>query len=99
MLFNSLEFAIFFPIVSGLYFLLPYRHRTLLLLVSSCVFYMAFIPAYVLILAVTIFIDYGAGIWLEKTFDERRRRLLLVGSICATCAVLFVFKYFAFFVG
>ena len=96
MLFNSLEFAIFFPIVAVLYFLLPYRHRIVHLLVASCVFYMAFIPAYILILAITILIDYFAGIWLERT-EGKTRRLLLVTSIIATCIVLFVFKYFYFF--
>lgn len=97
MLFNSLEFAVFFPVVAILYFLLPQRQRTVLLLVSSCIFYMAFIPAYVLILAITILIDYFAGIWLERT-EGRQRRLLLLVSIVATCAVLFVFKYFYFVV-
>jgi D-alanyl-lipoteichoic acid acyltransferase DltB (MBOAT superfamily) len=97
MLFNSLEFAIFFPVVAALYFLLPQRHRTLLLLVSSCVFYMAFIPAYIVILGITILIDYSAGIWLERTVKPRARRLLLLVSIVATCTVLFVFKYFYFF--
>jgi len=96
MLFNSLEFAIFFPIVAALYFLLPQRHRIGLLLVSSCVFYMAFIPAYIAILGLTILIDYCAGIWLEKTKTDRARRLLLLVSIIATCTVLFVFKYFYF---
>ena len=71
MLFNSLEFAIFFPVVVVLYFLPPHRARTLLLLVASCVFYMAFIPAYILILALTIVIDYFAGIWLERTHRKR----------------------------
>ena len=64
--FNSLEFAIFFPLVATLYFLLPQRWRTPMLLVASCVFYMAFIPAYILILAVTILIDYTAGIYLVR---------------------------------
>lgn len=98
MLFNSLEFAIFFPIVAALYFWLPQRRRVVLLLVSSCVFYMAFIPAYIAILGVTILIDYSAGIWLERTLDPKRRRLLLLASIVATCTVLFVFKYFYFVV-
>lgn len=96
MLFNSLEFAVFFPVVVALYFLLPQRLRTPLLLVSSCVFYMAFIPAYILILGLTILIDYTAGIYLERT-DGKARRFLLWVSIAATCAVLFVFKYFYFF--
>lgn len=96
MLFNSLEFAIFFPVVAAIYFLLPHRLRTLHLLLASCLFYMAFIPAYILVLAITIIIDYTAGIFLERATGRRRRWLLLV-SVVATCLVLFVFKYFYFF--
>jgi alginate O-acetyltransferase complex protein AlgI len=98
MLFNSLEFAIFFPIVATIYFCLSQRWRTLHLLLCSCAFYMAFIPAYILILAITILIDYAAGIYLERT-QGRRRAWLLGISITATCTVLFVFKYFHFFTG
>lgn len=98
MLFNSLEFAVFFPLVVALYFLISSRWRTPLLLVASCVFYMAFVPAYILILLLTILIDYWAGIYLERT-EGKPRKWLLIGSIVATCAVLFVFKYFAFFTG
>jgi D-alanyl-lipoteichoic acid acyltransferase DltB (MBOAT superfamily) len=97
MLFNSFSFALFFPVVVVLYFAVPARLRTLLLLVASCVFYMAFIPAYILILALTIAIDYAAGIWLEQAQGAARRAILTV-SIVATCVVLFVFKYFHFFV-
>jgi alginate O-acetyltransferase complex protein AlgI len=96
MLFNSLEFAIFFPVVAFLYFLLPYRFRTPLLLASSCIFYMAFIPVYILILFVTILIDYVGAIWLERT-EGRMRKAILWVSIASTCLVLFVFKYFYFF--
>jgi alginate O-acetyltransferase complex protein AlgI len=96
MLFNSLEFAVFFPLVCLLYFTLPDRYRTLLLLVASCIFYMAFVPAYILILGLTIAIDYVAGIFLETTTGSRRRMVLWM-SILATCVVLFVFKYFNFF--
>jgi alginate O-acetyltransferase complex protein AlgI len=95
MLFNSLEFAVFFPLVVALYFLLPHRQRTPMLLVSSCLFYMAFIPAYILILLVTILIDYFAGIYIEQT-TGKKRKLYLIISILSTCAVLVVFKYFYF---
>src|SRR5688572_29160970 len=98
MLFNSIEFAIFFPVVCVLYFTLHHRWQTPLLLVSSCVFYMAFVPVYILILGLTIVIDYAAGIYLEKVSGRAKTVLLLV-SIIATCLVLFVFKYFAFFTG
>ena len=62
MLFNSLQFAVFFPVVTLLYFVLPQRGRVPLLLVASCWFYMAFVPKYILILAVLILVDYTAGL-------------------------------------
>ncbi len=96
MLFNSIEFAFFFPIVTLLYFSLPQRLRTPHLLVSSCVFYMSFVPIYILILATTILIDYVAGILLEKTTGRRRYWLMII-SVVSTCLVLFTFKYFYFF--
>jgi len=98
MLFNSLQFLVFFPAVTALYFLFPHRHRWWLLLLASCLFYMAFIPAYILILAVTILIDYFAGLWLAVPgLPEKRRRTVLSMSILSTCLVLFIFKYFNFF--
>jgi alginate O-acetyltransferase complex protein AlgI len=98
MLFNSLQFAIFFPFVTVIYFLLAHRWRVSWLLVVSCVFYMAFIPAYILILLVTILIDYFAGMYIEKVEGHKKKVLLWV-SILSTCTVLFIFKYFDFFTG
>lgn len=66
MVFNSLQFLVFFGIVTSAYFLLAHRFRWILLLVASCYFYMAFVPIYLVILLVTIIIDYWAGIYLEK---------------------------------
>ncbi len=97
MLFNSLHFLIFFPVVTALYFLLPHKYRWALLLAASCGFYMAFIPVYILILGLTIVIDYVAGIYIEKETNQRRKKQILVVSIISTCLVLFVFKYFNFF--
>ena len=57
---------------------------------------MAFIPIYILVLALTIAIDYTAGLLIEKT-EGRRKKVFLVISILSTCGVLFVFKYFNFF--
>jgi alginate O-acetyltransferase complex protein AlgI len=99
MLFNSLEFFIFFPVVTTLYFLLPRAYRWSLLLIASCVFYMAFIPKYILILFVTITVDFTAGILIEKTPPGRRRRLYLIGSLAVTVAILGFFKYFNFMNG
>jgi D-alanyl-lipoteichoic acid acyltransferase DltB (MBOAT superfamily) len=95
MLFNSLQFAVFFPVVTLLYFLLPHRFRWLLLLTASCMFYMAFIPLYILILAFTIVIDYFAGLWIEGAVGPRRR-LLLLASLIANIGTLALFKYYHF---
>ncbi len=98
MLFNSFEFLLFFPIVTVLYFIVPHRFRWLHLLVASCVFYMFFIPVYILILFFTIIIDYVAGILIERSNGILRKRYLLM-SLVANIGVLAVFKYFNFFIG
>lgn len=95
MLFNSMQFAVFFPIVTAMYFLLPHRHRWLLLLIASCVFYMAFIPAYIAILGLTIVVDYVAALKIAESTGAARR-FYLVLSISVTVLILFVFKYFTF---
>jgi alginate O-acetyltransferase complex protein AlgI len=94
MLFNSIDFLVFFPIVTILFFLLPHRFRWFLLLVSSCVFYMAFVPKYILILGVTIVVDYFLGLSLAKA---KGNKILLTISIITNVGFLFVFKYFNFF--
>ena len=71
MLFNSSSFAVFFPIVTIGYFPLPYRLRWLWLLAASCVSYMAFIPAYILIPAFTIFVDDFAGLLIAPAEGRR----------------------------
>ena len=96
MLFNSIEFLIFFPLVTAIYFLLPHRFRWLHLLAASCVFYMFFIPVYIFILIFTIIIDYIAGIMIENA-EGTRRKMFLVMSLIANIGVLAVFKYFNFF--
>ncbi len=48
MRFNSWQFLLFFPCVTALYYLLPEKFRWALLLIAGGVFYMAFVPAYLL---------------------------------------------------
>lgn len=97
MLFNSFEFLIFFPIVTTLYYILPFKYRWMLLLLASCIFYMFFIPIYILILLVTISIDYYAALLISKS-NPKKKKLYLVISIISTCLVLFIFKYANFFI-
>jgi alginate O-acetyltransferase complex protein AlgI len=95
MLFNSFEFLIFFVAVTSLYFLLPHKYRWALLLLASCIFYMFFVPAYILILFFTITVDYFAGILIENAGGIKRKRYLWL-SLAANISVLAVFKYYNF---
>jgi alginate O-acetyltransferase complex protein AlgI len=98
MLFNSLQFLIFFPVTVIIYFLLPRRVRWLFLLAASCYFYMAFVPKYILILAATIIVDYFAGIYIQKSAGSWRK-FFLICSIVANVGFLAFFKYFNFLAG
>lgn len=99
MLFNSFSFLLFFVIVTTLYYIIPYKPRLFLLLGASCFFYMLFVPEYIIILFVTILIDYIAGIYIEKHQNhKKKKKLYLIISILATCLVLFIFKYYNFFI-
>ena len=95
MVFNSLQFLVFFGIVTLAYFLMAHKYRWLLLLLASCYFYMAFVPIYLGILALTIIIDYFAGILLEQ-HEGRTKKWILALSILANVGVLAIFKYYQF---
>lgn len=96
MLFTSIHYLLFLPIVIALYYALPPRRRWPLLLISSCYFYMAFIPKYILILFLLILIDYTAGLLIEGA-QGRKRKIYLIVSIIANTTLLCIFKYFNFF--
>lgn len=96
MLFNSAEFAIFLPIVLLVFFGLPHRFRWQWLLLSSCVFYMAYIPWFILVIGTTIVIDYFAGIFIAGQHGKMRKYGLII-SLIANIGILFFFKYFNFF--
>jgi len=96
MVFNSLQFLVFFGIVTSAYFLLAHKYRWALLLLASCYFYMAFVPIYLGILGLTIVIDYFAGIYLER-FQGGAKKIFLACSLMANLGVLAIFKYYFFF--
>ena len=96
MLFNSIQFIVFFIVVTLAYFSLSWRGRWMLLLATSCYFYMVFKPVFILILFGTIVIDYYAGIWIEKSPDQKQKKLLLVISLISNIGILAFFKYYDF---
>jgi alginate O-acetyltransferase complex protein AlgI len=78
-----------------LYFIFPYKYRAVFLLTASCIFYMSFIPSYILILFFIIIIDYVAGIMIEKSSSHKKQ--FLIASILSNILLLAFFKYFNFF--
>jgi alginate O-acetyltransferase complex protein AlgI len=99
MLFNSLEFVVFFPLVIGFYFLLPHRFRWILLLVASYIFYMFWRVEYALILLTSTLVDYTCARMMGKWAPEQRskRKPWLWLSLLSNLGILFTFKYFNFF--
>jgi len=97
MLFNSLEFIIFFPIVVAAYFILAPRYRWILLLAASYYFYMCWDYKYIVLIMFSTVVDYFAGILMHRTDKVRLRKLLLSASLTTNLGLLFFFKYFNFF--
>lgn len=97
MLFNSLEFLIFFPVVVTLYFACPYRFRWALLLAASYYFYAAWKPEYLFIIIASTLVDYTVAIQMAKRPERSQRTKFLVMSLFTNLGVLFAFKYFNFF--
>jgi alginate O-acetyltransferase complex protein AlgI len=96
MLFNSLEFLIFLPIVIIIYYILPHKFRWVLLLAASYYFYMAWNPKYIVLIVFSTLVDYFAAILMEKQKNKARRKVFLLISLAANLGLLFLFKYFNF---
>jgi alginate O-acetyltransferase complex protein AlgI len=96
MLFNSLEFLVYFPLVVAVYFLIPHRFRWLWLLGASYWFYMAWRPVYALVLVAITIVDFASGILIDRATTQRAKRGFLTLSIASNLSILFFFKYFNF---
>lgn len=97
MLFNSLAFAVFLPIVFILYWAVPHKFRWPVLLVSSYYFYMSWNPEYVILIFLTTVVSYGAALGIERAKKKRTKRWILLLALGVCLGILFTFKYFNFF--
>ncbi|MCV6628454.1 MAG: MBOAT family protein [Flavobacteriaceae bacterium] len=101
MLFNSLEFAIFLPLVFGLYWFLLQGHlrmQNFLIVLASYLFYGYWDWRFLGLIIFSTVLDYTVGVLLDKTEDTYRRKLLLWVSIVVNLGFLGFFKYYNFFV-
>jgi D-alanyl-lipoteichoic acid acyltransferase DltB (MBOAT superfamily) len=99
MLFNSLDFAVFFPIVFALFWLLQsnLRAQNLLIVVSSYIFYGWWDWRFLALIFFSTIVDYYIGLKLENENSMIRRKAFLAVSLSINLGLLFVFKYYDFF--
>ncbi|MDQ6815766.1 MAG: MBOAT family protein [Bacteroidota bacterium] len=101
MLFNSLQFALFLPVVFILYwFVLPgkLKLQNLLLLAASYFFYSCWDFRFLFLLVFSTLLDYSIGLAIDHTHEIRPRKILLFISIVVNLGFLAAFKYYNFFI-
>lgn len=97
MLFNSLAFAVFLPVVFCIFWVTPQRFRWLVLLISSYYFYMGWNEKYVVLIFLVTVISYLTALLLSGTDKLLLKKLYLWGAAIVSLGILVAFKYFNFF--
>ena len=100
MLFNSIDFAIFLPIVFILYWFVVDKNlklQNLLIVVASYVFYGWWDWRFLSLILFSTLVDYSMGVLLKDEEDKRKRKLFLSISILVNLGLLGFFKYYNFF--
>lgn len=94
MLFNSIIFTIFLPLVFIGYWISPVRIRNVFLLVCSYIFYFSYNPWFLLLLFGTSAFDFWCAKKIQSAKTLNAKRGILVLSVVSNLSVLFAFKYF-----
>ena len=98
MLFNSLDYILFLGIAVAGFWLLA-RHaqlRIVFIFLASCLFYMAWHPAYIVLILGSTVVDYVVGLRIHATENEKARKRWLIVSLVSNLGLLGLFKYFNF---
>ena len=110
MLFNSIEFALFLPIVFLIYWAIGYAHindrlklrlQNAFVLIASYVFYGWWDWRFLLLIAFTSFCSWGSGLLIGAQNSEQKpksAKAWMVANIILNLGILAVFKYYDFFV-
>jgi len=96
MLFNSVKFIVFFPIVVCFYFALPHRFRWCILLIASYYFYMCWKTEYAILIMASTASVYFAAIQIEKQKKQLHKKIYFISGLFINLGILFLFKYFNF---
>ncbi len=98
MLFNSFSFLVFLPLVLIAFYATPKQWRYVILLAASYFFYGSWNPIYLLLIAFSTLVDYWAGLNIYNQNEAYQKKRWLWLSIITNLSLLFVFKYFNFFI-
>lgn len=98
MLFNSVQYILFLPLCVVLYYLVPQRWRNLFLLAASYYFYMCWVPQYALLMAASTVTTWLCGFFVDQAKQGPLRKAALAFNIAVNLGILFLFKYYNFFV-
>lgn len=104
MLFNSINFMIFFPIVVLIYFIIPDKVKYIWLLAASYFFYMCWNAKYIILIFASTVITYVSGLLIDKVKDtdykiltqNGLKKVIVFGSVIINLSILFYFKYINF---
>ena len=97
MVFSSSIFLwLFLPVVLVLYYLAQERWRNVLLLAASLFFYAWGEPVYILLMVVSILINYMFGCIMERTEGGTKKKFWLITAVVLNLGMLGVFKYAGF---
>ena len=99
MLFSSITFLfLFLPIMLAVYYIAPPQWKNLLLLAGSLIFYAWGEPVYIILMILSILLNYFCGMDIEnKSENEAKAKRSLVFAITVNIVLLVFFKYFGFF--
>lgn len=99
MIFNSIDFLFFIPLVILIYWFSNHKLQNLFLLFASLFFYGFWDWRFLGLLILSSVVDYTAGIQIEKNFENaKRKKLFLIFSLVSNLGILGFFKYFNFFI-
>jgi len=101
LLFNSIEFLIFLPIVLILYWFVlnkTLKIQNLIILLSSYFFYGWWDYRFLSLILLSTLVDYFVGLYLPKQDSQKKQKLLLSCSVLVNLSLLGFFKYYNFFV-
>ena len=107
MLFNSIEFAFFLPLVFLIYWAIGYAHinetlklrlQNAFVLIASYIFYGWWDWRFLLLIAFTSFCSWASGLLIGQATSQTKAKAWMIANIILNLGILFTFKYYNFFV-